>query len=179
MDETGKECILAWFHNQISGLNKYTALEIGTRRWGSNSTHHKVWFPKAKKIIMTDFIDGEDVDVVADAHQLSKTFGEGAIDVIVAASVFEHLKKPWIVAEEILKTLKPGGLFFVQTHHTFPVHGYPNDYFRYTTAGLETLFEKASELHSQFEFPATIKSERLDFTLNPNSWLNVCITGKR
>jgi len=168
-----------WLIDQLKDMKDYSVMEIGTRRWGQNPTHHKDWYPGAGKYVMTDFMAGEDVDVLADAHELSKVFGEASYDVIMAASVFEHLERPWIVAGEILKTLKPGGIFFIQTHQTFPVHGYPYDYFRYTRQGLDVLFKDASEKMSEYEFPCEITSERLGLMKNKQSWLNVLIAGRR
>jgi len=169
----------AWLIDQLKDMKGYSVMEIGTRRWGKNPTHHKDWFPGHGKFVMTDFMAGEDVDVIADAHELSRSFGESSFDVIIACSLFEHLERPWIVAEEILKTLKPGGIFFIQTHQTFPVHGFPNDYFRYTREGLMVLFNKASEKYAEYEFPCEITSDRLGLMKNKQSWLNVLIAGRR
>jgi SAM-dependent methyltransferase len=166
-----------WIKGELNKLSDYTAIEIGTRRWRKEPTHHRLWFPGAEKYIMTDFMAGPDVDVQADAHELSRVFGEGFADLIFAPSVFEHLEKPWIVAEEILKTLKPGGLFWVQTHHTYQLHGYPKDYFRYTADGLKVLFEKASEKYTDYEFPAHIISKQCG--QQSRAFLNVVITGRR
>ena len=170
---------LEWFKNEAKKLSKtdYTVLEIGTRRWvESKPTHHKIWFPDAT-YRMTDIQDGLDVDIVSDIHCLSKTFNEESFDIIVACSVFEHLQYPHKAAEEILKVLKKGGLFFVQTHQTFQVHGYPSDYFRYTTEGLKVLFEKASEVQANYEFPCEITT--VQFAPMKRCCLNSNIAGRK
>ena len=117
-------------------------LEVGTRRWTVNPTHHKAWFPAASDYVMADFIDGTDVDVVSDLHNLDE-FPDDSFDGFFAASVFEHVKFPWVAAAMINRVLKPGGWCYVATHHTFPVHGYPHDYTRWTDKGLRALFEWA------------------------------------
>ena len=170
---------LKWFTAQIEANKDYRVLEIGTRRWGKNATHHKAMFPCATEYIMSDIMEGEDVDVLADLHKLTETFAENSFDFIIACSVFEHLEKPWLAAPEILKVLKPGGCFFVQTHHAFPIHGYPVDYFRFTEKGLESLFDKASERISGMEFPAKIHSERDPGVKNCTAWLNSVIAGRK
>lgn len=154
-------------------------LEIGTLRWYSKPTHHKAWFPAASEFIMTDVSEGIDVDVVSDAHELSKVFPENHFDVIIACSVWEHLHSPWIAAEELLKILKPGGVFFVQSHLVFPEHGYPNDYFRFTRMAFEHIFKGASRVVTEYEYPCKIVPpaavEWHDGTAP--EFLNTCIAG--
>ena len=125
-----------------SAVTAGTVLEVGTRRWGINPTHHKAMFPNATEYVMSDFMDGEDVDVVSDLHDL-KEFEDNYFDAFYAASVFEHVQYPWIAAESIFRVLRPGGWCYIATHHTFPVHGYPFDYTRWTDNGLRSLFEAA------------------------------------
>ena len=129
-------------------------LEIGTLRWYANPTHHKQWFPQASEYVMTDISAGTDVDIVSDAHTLSETFSD--FDIVIACSVWEHLHSPWIAAQELLKVLKPGGLFFVQSHLVFPEHGYPHDYFRFTTKAFEHIFKGASVVITEYQYPCKI-----------------------
>jgi hypothetical protein len=50
---------------------------------------------------------------------------------------------PWIVATEIAKLLKLGGLVFVETHFSFKSHERPWHFFQFTDMALKTLFSKA------------------------------------
>ena len=119
-----------------------SVLEIGTRKWGENSTHHREWFPTADVYVMSDFMDGEDVDVVSDVHDL-KEFDDCSFDGVFSSSLFEHVQYPWVAAQAMLRVLKPGGWCFTGTHQTFPIHGYPSDYTRWTDNGLRAVFEWA------------------------------------
>ncbi len=65
----------------------------------------------------------------------------GIFDVIYSNNVFEHLKKPWIAARNILKLLKPGGICITIAPFSLRYHEVPQDYFRYTHTGLASLFE--------------------------------------
>lgn len=116
-----------------------SVLEVGTRRWGLDPTHHRSTFPNASTYVMSDFMDGEDVDIVSDLHDL-KEFTNNSFDAFYAASVFEHVEFPWVAAAAIHRVLKPGGWAYIATHQTFPVHGYPSDYTRWTDNGLRALF---------------------------------------
>lgn len=125
-----------------AGAETGRVLEVGTRRWGLEPTHHRAMFPNVSEYVMADFMDGADVDVVSDLHDLAE-FPDDSFDGFYAASVFEHVQFPWVAAAAIHRVLKPGGWCYVATHHTFPVHGYPSDYTRWTDNGLRSLFEWA------------------------------------
>ena len=116
------------------------ALELGTRRWGLEPTHHRALFPDSCAFTMTDYMDGQDVDVVSDAHDF-KEFPDEQFEGVFSASTFEHIQFPWVAAGALFRIIKPGGWLYVATHHTFPVHGYPFDYSRWTDQGLRSLFE--------------------------------------
>ncbi len=152
-------------------------LELGTRRWSEKPTHHREWFTRAGKTpsryCMSDIQQGQDVNVIADAHYLLEVFRPQSFDAVFAASVWEHLHSPWIASARVLDVLRPGGVFFIQTHFAFVEHGYPNDYFRFTRGALEHLFRGAKEVCSNYEFPCSIVREGQS---DPSYW-NVCIAG--
>ncbi len=113
-------------------------LELGSRNvTGANlrsrfSNAHYVGF---------DFYAGENVDVVGDAHKLSSYFtGEEKFDLIFSSAVFEHLHMPWVVALEVQKLLKVGGMVFVETHFSFSSHERPWHFFQFSDMGLRALF---------------------------------------
>ena len=67
-------------------------------------------------------------------------------DVIYSNNVFEHLKKPWVAAENIFKMLKKGGIVVTITQFSIRYHECPADYFRYSHTGLNSLFEECGEV---------------------------------
>lgn len=160
-------------------VHERKVLELGTRRWGTSPTHHKAELAPWMAYLMADAMPGEDVDLVADAHALS--LPDESLSVVWASSVWEHLHSPWKAATEVLRVLRPGGLFFVQTHLAFPEHGYPNDFFRFTRQGLERLFDVASRKVSCYEYPAdlTPQSKEIEWNKAAPNYLNVCIAGRK
>lgn len=166
-------------HGFINSIQAKKILEIGTRRWGKNPTHHKASFPNHEKFVMLDYLDGEDVDVVADAHEMSK-FVDHDFDFFYSASTFEHLERPWEVSAEIEKILRPGGGFFIQTHFNFPEHGFPFDYFRYTTEGLKSLFKWSNDVKTFYQYPCTITpGHSMVWDKKAPMFLNVCAYGTK
>jgi hypothetical protein len=139
-------------------------LELGTRRSDpERSTVHRAELLAANPAsthVGTDFEPGPDVDVVADAHRLTERFPPASFDAFIAASVFEHLRWPWLAALELNAVLRPAGFGYVQSHHTFPLHGYPQDYWRFSTEAWAALFcrETGWELvHVDYAFPCRIE----------------------
>ena len=131
------------FIDKMNAGKPKTILEVGVAQsQPGRSTHHMGLFNNFSEYIKSDFVDdGADVDIVADIHKLEDTFEESYFDGFVARSVYEHVEKPWVASASINRILKLGGLVHIDTHLTFPVHGYPYDYFRFTTDGLVSLFD--------------------------------------
>jgi SAM-dependent methyltransferase len=90
-----------------------------------------------------DVHPGINVDVVGDAHRLSEVFGEASFDAVVSSAVFEHLAMPWVVAEEISRVLRPGGLVYIETHFSHSMHELPWNFFQFSHEGLKVLFNEA------------------------------------
>lgn len=169
------------FRTLVDAMKAPRVLEMGTLRWSERSTHHKEWFPHASEYIMTDVAAGMDVDVVADAHTLSSQI-DGLFDAVIAISVWEHLSRPWIAAAEIAKVLKPGGVVFICTHQSFPLHGYPNDYFRFSTEALSVIFNDAGlkTVSEGYQYPAQLIPPPEITIWNPGApvFLNVAWAGQ-
>ena len=88
-------------------------------------------------------LDWRFVRYVVDAHVLTRVVPAASFDAVVCHAVLEHVRYPWLVTREIARALRPGGVVFLSTHQTFKLHGYPFDYFRFSTRALEALFEPA------------------------------------
>lgn len=117
-------------------------LEIGSREVTGKSGARKN-FSNASYIGF-DLYPGNNVDVVGDAHKLSSYFtGEEKFDIIYSSSCFEHFAMPWVVATEISKLLKVGGIVFVETHFSFASHERPWHFFQFSDMALRALFSNA------------------------------------
>ncbi len=99
-----------------------------------------------RSYVGVDVHAGPNVDVVGDAHRLSQLV-DGPFDALYSISTFEHLAMPWQVVLEINRILRVGGLVFTATHHTWPPHELPWDYWRYSKGAFAALFNE----HTGFE----------------------------
>lgn len=125
---------------RIANNTDTKVLEIGSREVISASLW-KSHFPLADYTGF-DYHDGANVNVVGDAHKLSSYFDDCKFDIIFSSAVFEHLAMPWIVAEEIAKVLKVGGIVAIETTFAFPEHEMPWHFFQFNSEGLKILFNR-------------------------------------
>ncbi|SMP50632.1 Methyltransferase domain-containing protein [Desulfonatronum zhilinae] len=117
-------------------------LEIGSREVTVASRARKE-FANAEYVGF-DYYPGVNVDIVGDAHRLSSYFKDGEqFDIIYSSACFEHFAMPWVVALEIAKMLKVGGLVFVETHFSFSSHERPWHFFQFSDMALRVLFSDA------------------------------------
>jgi hypothetical protein len=127
---------------QIGNQAGFRILEIGSREVTGKSLARER-FSKATYVGF-DFYSGQNVDVVGDAHQLSSYFeGQEKFDLIFTSACFEHFAMPWIVATEIAKVLKVGGIVFVETHFSYSSHERPWHFFQFSDMALRVLFSEA------------------------------------
>lgn len=91
-------------------------------------------------VIGLDIHPGLCVDLVGDAHHLSRFLRERSVDAVISGSVLEHLQAPWLFAAEVNRVLKPGGLVYHEAPGAWPAHAQPNDFWRMSADGLSALF---------------------------------------
>ncbi len=132
-------------------------LDIGGR--DRSALDRSKQFPYAD-VTVVDILPGKNVDVVGDAHELSRLFEPESFDAVYSVSVFEHLLMPWKAVIEINKILKPGGVGLIFTHQTIGLHDSPWDFWRYSAYTWDGLLNR----HTGFEIEERSQS-MLNFIL--------------
>lgn len=127
------------FAEIVEASHGRSMIELGSR--ARSGTVYKTHFPSLSRYVGVDVMDGPNVDIVADAHTLSKTIDD-QFDYALSVSVFEHLIMPWVAAFELNKVMKLGGLIYIQSHPTYPLHDEPWDFFRFSANAWSGLFNK-------------------------------------
>lgn len=108
---------------------------------------NRKWFAERFEYLPTDLSGAGGalpLDICAD--KMTPPFDEMRVDVVYSNNVFEHLRKPWKAAENILKILRPGGICITIAPFACRYHAVPGDYFRFTHTGLTSLFEDAGNV---------------------------------
>lgn len=130
--------VLSRFLAEIESAPPDAALvELGSRA-RSGDTYRRL-FPSISDYTGVDIVEGENVDIVADLHVLSRTVHR-QFDFAFSVSVFEHLVMPWVAAVELNRVLVPGGIAFIQSHPAWPLHDEPWDFFRFSREAWTGLF---------------------------------------
>jgi hypothetical protein len=133
------------WENFITALSRIPAghvLEIGSRARSAITRRHRI--PSHLSYVGVDILPGPNVDVLADAHYLTRFFPEQRFAAIFSTSVFEHLAMPWKVVLEMNRVLVPGGLVYTATHQTWPLHEEPWDFWRFSRYSWKTIFNEAT-----------------------------------
>ncbi|HEX5050445.1 MAG TPA: class I SAM-dependent methyltransferase, partial [Planctomycetota bacterium] len=123
--------------NRASGLR---ILEIGARNVSGHTNRYL--FGSRHEYVGFDYHAGDNVDVVGDAHELSRLVPAESFDVVFTIATFEHLLMPWQVVLEIAKVLKPGGRLFIATHPAWPAHERPWDFWRFSSESFDALLNR-------------------------------------
>jgi SAM-dependent methyltransferase len=183
LEDPQRNLLLKRFKKRCRDMDNPRVLELGTKRSiPDRSTRRDKWIPNASEYLGCDIESGVDVDIVADVHRLTEVVGEEQFDVIISCATFEHFKYPHLAAHQIMKALKIGGVLFIQTHHTFPLHAYPYDYFRFSREALSGLFGSTMGfrvIETKYEFPARVFSSQVPTSFRTPAYLNVCLYGEK
>jgi SAM-dependent methyltransferase len=122
----GKLFFDCYSKNFIQG-KKTTVIEIGSQDVNGSL---KDVCPSYFNYIGVDFVSAKNVDVVlTDPYLLP--FESNSIDIVVSSSCLEHSEMFWLVFLEVLRVLKPNGLFYINAPSRGPFHRYPVDCWRF------------------------------------------------
>lgn len=93
-----------------------------------------------ERSIGADIVDGAGVDLVLDLEEPLPSGLAGTFAHVDCISVLEHSRRPWLLAANIERLLVKAGTLFVTAPFVWRIHSYPDDFWRFSLAGLELLF---------------------------------------
>ncbi len=130
-------------------------LEIGSKDYGSTQNFRQ--FYAGQSYTGVDMADGPNVDVVADLVEGTCGLPLGHFDIGICLSVLEHVRRPWVMAENVARLMRPGGRLCISVPWSWPYHAYPDDYFRFSWRGIAELFPDFEWSHHHFS--TTVEGE--------------------
>ena len=98
------------------------------------------------EVVGLDIYSADDVDVVADGHDIP--FLAGSFDGVWIQATLQHVLEPEKVVAEIHRILKPAGIVYAETSFMQSVCERGFDFIRYTRSGHRWLFRNFAELDS-------------------------------
>lgn len=127
MHKTAEQNIHRFFNTYIDPQKESKILEIGSYIGGFNirslSTNNH-------RYTGLDIRPGPGVDIVTqDPHHMP--FDNNSFDFIISSSCFEHTKFFWQLFVDIIRVLKPTGLFYLNAPSGGEYHKYPIDAWRF------------------------------------------------
>ncbi len=89
------------------------------------------------RLLQVDLVRHDATDCVADAARLP--FLASAFDLVIAQEALEHVADPFSAVGEMARVLRSGGKVYLQAPFILGYHPGPEDYWRFTGAGLREL----------------------------------------
>lgn len=86
--------------------------------------------PSEFEYIGVDFQPGKGVDLILD-DPYSLPFKDESVDIVLSSSCFEHSEMFWVVFLEIMRVLKPTGIFYLNSPSNGAFHRFPVDCWRF------------------------------------------------
>ena len=121
------------YGEDIATVNpKARVIEIGSRIVDGSVVDGSIraTAPAEFEYVGLDFESGKGVDVLLyDPYVLP--FDDESVDVVLSSSCFEHSEMFWLVYLEIMRVLKPTGLFYLNAPSNGFFHRYPVDAWRF------------------------------------------------
>lgn len=116
-----------FFDTYVARLGDVSVVDVGAQ--DVNGSLREVCTACAR-YIGVDFEEAKGVDVVLN-DPYSLPFDNESVDVVVGSSCFEHSEMFWLLFAEILRVLRPGGLFYLNAPSNGGYHRYPLDCWRF------------------------------------------------
>lgn len=116
--------------------------ETSVLDYGCANLPYRHFFPPDCEYVGADLAGNPDAALVLNDDGTLPVEDE-SYDTIVSTQVLEHVVDPRLYVSECFRAIKPGGRMMLSTHGTFVYHPDPEDYWRWTSAGLSKLIGDA------------------------------------
>jgi SAM-dependent methyltransferase len=93
------------------------------------------------RLVNYDLVPTGVVDVLGDARALP--FPDGQFALVISQEMVEHVPDPFRAVREMARVLSAGGTLYLQAPFVIGYHPGPEDYWRFSRAGMQRLLEQA------------------------------------
>jgi len=135
--------LASWLEEQAHAAGTgYRVLDVGC----GPKPYYPFFADRAREYVGVDVVPQPAADLVGRVEQLPVE--DGAFDVVLCTQVLEHCDDPAAAVGELRRVTAPGGRVLASTHGVQVYHPSPQDYWRWTYAGLERLFTEQADWES-------------------------------
>jgi len=128
--------------------------------------------------IGVDMSPGVSVDQLHNLHNLG--FRDESIRSALMFDTIEHVEHPRSALSEIHRCLAPDGVLLMTTVFFFPIHPFPDDYWRFTAQGIASLMNEFDKVHTGegglHLFPHTVVGLAGGPAVDPDVWRKLTTT---
>lgn len=126
-------------------------VEIGAKDYGSTVSFRDLY---PGEYVGVDLEAGTGVDVVVDLSAGLGELKEAHFALAICCSVLEHTPTPWVMADNLTRLLRPGGALYISVPWVWRYHAYPDDYFRFSPRGVQSIFPRIHWQHATYSTTA-------------------------
>jgi SAM-dependent methyltransferase len=135
--------LAAWLEEQAGlGADGYRVLDVGC----GPKPYYPFFAERASDYVGVDVVENPAAELRGAVEDLPVE--DGSFDVVLCTQVLEHCDDPRRAVAELRRVTAPGGRVLASTHGTQVYHPSPQDYWRWTHAGLRRLFEENADWDS-------------------------------
>lgn len=135
--------LAAWLQEQASaGADGYRVLDVGC----GAKPYYPYFAGRASEYVGVDVVENPVAELRGPVEALPVP--DGSFDLVLCTQVLEHADDPVQAVKELRRVTAPGGRVLASTHGVQWYHPSPQDYWRWTHAGLRRLFEENADWES-------------------------------
>ena len=132
--------LVAWLQERAeaasSAYGRYRLLDVGC----GSRPYEPLFAQRGATYVGCDVEGSPDADIHGYADALPVE--DASFDLVLCTQVLEHVPDPAAAVRELRRVLRPGGRALVTTHGVAVFHPNPDDFWRWTSSGLERLFRE-------------------------------------
>jgi SAM-dependent methyltransferase len=139
-------------HDRLQELSAALGVQSGSTilDYGSAEEPYRHFFPEDIEYLGAD-LPGNPRAALEIARDGTLPVADGRFDAVLSTQVLEHVRDPALYLSECHRVLRPGGRLMASTHGMFVYHPDPDDYWRWTSAGLQAAIRDAGFTVERFE----------------------------
>ena len=135
--------LAAWLQEEAGrGPGGYRVLDVGC----GPKPYYPFFADHASQYVGVDVVENPAAELRGPVEALPVE--DASFDIVLCTQVLEHCDDPAQAVRELRRVTAPGGRVLASTHGVQVYHPSPQDYWRWTHAGLRRLFEEHAEWES-------------------------------